>query len=198
MTSGTDVATICAFVALELPKEVQAAFTREIGRLEKEIPGVHWTDPRKLHLTLRFLGWTVRARLSCLEPHLAAATKACPPIEATISGLGTFPPTNEETKRILWAGISIPPSVFRLQAACEAAALECGYPPERRAFHPHLTIGRFKDPAPLGTLPNLDLGAARLENLVIYRTEPLKGEVAIAGVRRPVTAYSKLVTVPLG
>ena len=104
MTAVADVSTICAFVALELPKEVQAAFTREIGRLENEIPGVHWTDPRKLHLTQRFLGWTVRARLSSWNRTLPPPAKACPPIDATISGLDTFPPTNEEKKRILWAG----------------------------------------------------------------------------------------------
>ena len=190
--------TICAFLALELPKPLQAAFTAEITRLEKDIPGVHWMDARKMHLTLRFLGWTSRERLSCLDPYLAAAAKACPPIDASISGLGTFPPTEEDKARVLWAGITIPKSARNLQAACERAAVECGFPPERRTFQPHLTIGRFRDPARLRSLPKLDLGSTRLENLVLYRTAPAMGEVAAAGVRRAVTAYSKLATFPLG
>jgi 2'-5' RNA ligase len=174
---------------------MQAAIATEIVRLESEFPGVQWIDPRRMHLTLRFLGWTVRARLSCLEPYLAVAAKACPPIAATISGLGTFPPTNEEKKRVLWGGRQ--PASFRHRTPGRMRRGR-GYPPERRVFHPHLTIGRFKDPARLGTLPKLDLGATRLENLVIYRTEPLKGETAMTGIRRPVITYSKLVTFSLG
>lgn len=197
MTAGA-TSTVCAFVALELPKALQAAFGEQIARLEKVIPGIEWMDPRKMHLTLRFLGWTTRERLACLEPYLVAAAKACPQMEGTVSGLGTFPPTAEEKARVLWAGITIPRSGKTLQAACEAAAIECGFPPERRAFHPHLTIGRFKTPSRVRNLAKLDLGGTRLENLVLYRTEPAKGEAVRAGVRRAVIAYSKLATFPLG
>lgn len=197
MTPLADATTICAFVALELPRALQLAFAEEIARLEKEIPGVHWVDPRKMHLTLRFLGWTTRDRVNCLDPYLTQAAKACPPLDATVTGLGTFPPTATEA-RVLWAGITIPRAGKALQAACEAAAIECGFPPERRSFEPHLTLGRFKDPARLRALPKLDLGATRLENLVLYRSQPARGETAIPGVRRAVTAYSKLATFPLG
>ena len=196
MTPG-DATTICAFVALELPRPLQTAFAAEIERLEKDIAGVDWIDPRKMHLTLRFLGWTTRDRVSCLDPYLAAAAKACPPLEATVSGLGTFPPTATEA-RVLWAGIAIPRAGKVLQAACEQAAIECGFPPERRTFQPHLTLGRFKSPARLRALPKLSLGSTRLENLVLYRSQPGFGEAAIPGVRRAVTAYSKLAAFPLG
>src|SRR5687768_7199708 len=192
-----DSTTICAFVALELPRPMQTAFAEEIERLEKDIPGVEWIDPRKMHLTLRFLGWTTRDRVACLDPYLAAAAKACPPLDATVSGLGTFPPTATEA-RVLWAGITIPRAGKTLQAACEAAAIECGFPPERREFQPHLTLGRFKQAARLRGLPKLNLGATRLENLVVYRSQPARGEAAMPGVRRAVTAYSKLATFPLG
>jgi 2'-5' RNA ligase len=194
-----DSTTICAFLALELPKPMQAALAEEISGLEKEpsLSGVEWIDPRKMHLTLRFLGWTTRDRLACLDPYLVTAAKACPPLDATVSGLGTFPPTATEA-RVLWAGITIPRSGKVLQAACEAAAIECGFPPERRAFLPHLTLGRFRTPSRLRTLPKLDLGSTRLENLVLYRSQPGRSDAAIPGVRRAVTAYSKLASFPLG
>lgn len=189
--------TICAFVALELPKILQDAFTREIMQLEKTVSGIHWVNPRRMHLTLRFLGWTTRERLKCLEPYLASAAGSCAPIEAKVSGLGTFPPSATERARVLWAGIALPRSGKTLQAACESAAIECGFPPERRSFQPHLTLGRWKEAAPRRiVLPPLDLGATRLDQLTLYRTEPT-GEAATPGVRRPVTAYSKLATFPL-
>jgi 2'-5' RNA ligase len=155
-------------------------------------------DARRMHLTLRFFGWTTRERLTALEPHLAAAARACGPIDATVSGLGTFPPTSSEKARVLWAGIALPRSGKTLQAACEAAAIECGFPPERRAFQAHLTLGRFRTPTRVKIPARFDLGPTRLANLVLYQTEPAKGETAGAGVRRAVTAYSKLAVFPLG
>jgi 2'-5' RNA ligase len=190
--------TICAFVALELPKNLQLAFVEEIARLEKDFPTLSWINPRRMHLTLRFLGWTTRERLSCLEPYLAAAAADCPPIDATVAGLGTFPPTSTEPARVLWAGITVPRAARTLQARCEAAAIECGFPPERRAFVPHLTLGRFTAPARIRSLPKLDLGGTRLDSLVLYRTEPGKSEPTLPGVRRAVTAYAKIASFPLG
>ena len=196
MTSKPADSTICAFVALELPKALQAAFTTTIARLETSIPGVSWMNSRRMHLTLRFLGWTTRERLNALEPHLGAAARACPPVAATVSGLGTFPPSGRV--RVLWVGIDLPRSGVILQAACEAAALECGFPPERRGFQPHLTLGRWKEPVRRPSLPGLDLGATRLERLVLYRTEPAKGEATVPGVRRAVSSHSQLAVFPLG
>ena len=196
MSSKPAASTICAFVALELPKALQAAFTEAIARLEKAIPDVRWMDARRMHLTLRFLGWTTRDRLNVLEPHLGVAARACPPVDATVSGLGIFPPSGRA--HVLWVGVDLPQSAGTLQAACEAAALECGFPPERRAFQAHLTLGRWKAPARRRALPDLDLGPTRLERLVLYRSEPATGEVAVPGVRRAVSSYSQLAVFPLG
>lgn len=196
MSAIPSAVSICAFVALELPTSLQAAFSKAITRLEKAIPGVQWTDPRRMHLTLRFLGWTTQNRLNALEPHLGVAARACPGIEARVAGLGTFPASSRP--HVLWAGVDLPRPGVALQAACEAAALECGFPPERRAFQAHLTLGRWKEPARRPTLPPFDLGATRLERLVLYRSDPTKREVALPGVRRAVAAYSQLAAFPLG
>lgn len=196
MTGKAESSTLCAFVALDLPTGLQRALTAVIARLEKTIPGVQWMDPRRMHLTLRFLGWTTRDRLSALESHLVTAARACPPVEATVAGLGTFPPSGRA--RVLWVGMALPRPCTALQAACETAALQCGFPPERRAFQAHLTLGRWKEPARRSALPDLDLGATCLERMVLYRSEPGKGEAASPGVRRTVSLYSPLAVFPLG
>lgn len=190
-------ATICAFVALELPRVMQIAIGEEIPRLEKTLPGILWMDPHRTHLTLRFLGWTTRERLTALEPHLGAAVGARRPIDARVSDLGTFPPAGPGRPRVLWVGVDLPQSGTTLQAACDAAAVRCGFPPERRAFRAHVTLGRWKEPARLRGLPDLDLGPTRFERLVLFRTEPGK-DVPFPGVRREVSAYSKLAVFPLG
>ena len=196
MSSKPAAATICAFVALELPRVMQTAIAQEIPRLEKELPGILWMDPHRTHLTLRFLGWTTRERLTVLEPLLSAPAKACLPMDARVSRLGTFPPTGGRP-RVLWVGVDVPQSGIALQAACDAVAVKCGFPPERRVFMPHVTLGRWKETARLRALPELDLGMAHLERLVLFRTEPGK-DVTIPGVRREVSAYAKLAVFPLG
>jgi 2'-5' RNA ligase len=193
MSSKPAAATICAFVALEMPRVMQLKIAEEIQRVEKELPGILWMDPHRTHLTLRFLGWTTRERLSVLDPLLDPPARAHLPIDAAVSRLGTFPPAGGRP-RVLWVGVDLPQSGLALQAACDAAAVKCGFPPERRAFRAHVTLGRWKEPARLGALPDLDLGRARFERLVLFRTEPGKD---IPGTRREVSAYSKLAVFPL-
>jgi hypothetical protein len=53
-------------------------------------------------------------------------------------------------------------------------------------------------PARVRGLPKLNLGATRLDTLVLYRTEPNRAEPAVPGVRRAVTAYAKIASFPLG
>jgi RNA 2',3'-cyclic 3'-phosphodiesterase len=190
-------ATICAFVALELPRAIQMVVAQEIPRLEKELPGIMWMDPHRTHITLRFLGWTTRERLTALEPYLKAGATACAPMDTKVAHLGTFPPHGPSRPRVLWVGVDLPQSGITLQSACDSAAVACGFPPERRIFRAHVTLGRWKEPARLGELPALDLGATRLERLVLFRTEPGK-DSTIPGVRREVSAYSKLAVFPLG
>lgn len=184
-------------MALELPGTTQAAVAREIARLEEEIPGLAWMDAHRTHVTLRFLGWTTRERMTALEPLLAAAAKACPPIDATISGLGTFPPAGRDRPRVLWAAVDLPRPALALQAACEAAAVKCGFPSEHRAFQAHVTLGRGKEPTRMRARPDLEVGTTHIDRLVLFRTEPGK-DAALPGVRRQVSAYSKLAVFPLG
>jgi 2'-5' RNA ligase len=87
-----------------------------------------------------------------------------------VAGLGVFPERGRA--RVLWIGISLPPSVIRLQQACERAAVAAGFEPETRPFAPHLTLGRWSEPAPPPALPSTDLGRTSLDTLVLYRSRP--------------------------
>jgi 2'-5' RNA ligase len=59
-----------------------------------------------------------------------------------------------------------------LQEACERAAVAAGFEAETRAFRPHLTLGRWKEPARRPSLPEVDLGPTSLDTLVLYRSQP--------------------------
>lgn len=187
MSQGGQKAAIRAFVALELPARLRASVGRTIDAMKAGVPAIRWTDPAQIHLTLRFLGWTTRERLAVLEARLAALAASTPALSARVGGLGLFPPSGRA--RVLWVGVALPPEGMRLQVDCEAAAVASGFPPERREFKPHLTLGRWRDPAPRPKLPvAAAVGTGTLDRIVLFRSE----------LRHTGSEYTPLASFPLG
>jgi 2'-5' RNA ligase len=158
-----------AFVALPLPDGLRAGVAETVRAMKALLPDVRYVHDEGAHVTLRFLGWTGAETLAALEGPLRAAAAECPAGEMAVRGLGLFP--DRGSPRVLWMGLALWPEVYVLQARCEAAAVAAGLTPEPRAFHPHLTLGRWRDRAPRPALPEADLGAARVEQLVLYRSD---------------------------
>ena len=145
-----------------------------------------WVRPEGIHLTLRFLGPSRRDALDCLMPRLASAASRCPAAEARLTGFGLFP--ERGAPRVLWVGLDFAPPLFALQEATEAAAVACGFAGEKRPFSPHLTLGRWRDRVPRPALGEVELGAARLDRLVLYSSELRPGGAV----------YTPLATFPMG
>ncbi|HEY6010686.1 MAG TPA: RNA 2',3'-cyclic phosphodiesterase, partial [Nitrospirota bacterium] len=60
-----------------------------------------------------------------------------------VGGVGTFP--NPRSARVVWIGVSGEvEKLARLQAVAEDAMNGLGFEREKRAFTPHLTLGRIK------------------------------------------------------
>jgi RNA 2',3'-cyclic 3'-phosphodiesterase len=161
--------SIRAFVALPLPDALRAGVAETVRRLKESLPEVRYVHDHGAHVTLRFLGWTNPEMLAALEGPLRAAAAQCPPVEMAVRGLGMFP--ERGSPRVLWMGLVLPAAVHALQARCEQAAVAVGLPPEERPFHPHLTLGRWRDRARRPTLPDADLGSAGVDRLVLYRSD---------------------------
>jgi 2'-5' RNA ligase len=162
-------ASVRAFVALELPAALHDGIAELQQRLRPELRDIRFVSAATTHLTLRFLGPTTRAQVDALERKLRAAAAACPPLEASVRGLSTFP--GHGSPRILWLGVELTDAGLGLQRACEQAALAAGFEAEPRAFRPHLTLGRWRERVPRPALPDADLGRVRLEWLTLFRSE---------------------------
>ena len=178
--------SVRAFVALELPEWVGEAVADLQARLRPRLGSVRLVRPEGAHLTLRFLGQTSPAQVEALRGPLARAAGACPPCEARVAGLGTFP--ERGSPRVLWLGLELADAVLALQEACERAAVAAGFAREDRAFKPHLTLGRWRERDRRPDLPRVDLGLARVETLVLFRSE-LRAEGSL---------YTPLARFPLG
>src|SRR4051812_4762930 len=98
-----------------------------------------WQDDEQLHLTLRFVGEVDRP----IAEDLAAAVGAIrsPGFEVRIHGTGRFEQRNSGA---LWAGVEPKAPLAALAAKVERACVAVGLEPERRAFHPHITLARWK------------------------------------------------------
>jgi len=176
-----------AFIALELPAAAKARLADAQAHLQPRLHGVRWVNATGLHLTLRFLGDSTPRQIERVTAALQAATRECPAGTGRLAGLGVFPESERAAPRVLWVRLELPPPFFALQAACERAARQAGFDPERRTFTPHLTLGRWRDRAPRPTLEALDLDDVALDTVVLYKSE----------LRPSGAVYTALTTFPL-
>jgi len=112
-----------------------------------------------VHLTLAFLGDVAAARLAALDAIGPAVAAAVPPFTLTLDRVGAF-----GDGRIAWAGASAPPrELQRLVQLLTGALAQEGFPTERRAFHPHVTLARrCRRPVGTGTIVSIAWSVERI------------------------------------
>lgn len=138
MTGG---GAIRAFVAVGISAAAREQLAGAAGRIRERIPeGIQWANPDGMHLTLKFLGNLPASAVAPLLDVLAPAAGRRP-FRLELAGLGAFP--HRRRPRVLWAGVGGDlEALAGLQAAADGAIAGLGYPPERRRFAPHITLGR--------------------------------------------------------
>lgn len=98
-----------------------------------------WQNDEQLHLTLRFVGEVDRPLANDLGDALGRIRAA--PVELRIAGVGRFEQRNSGA---LWAGVEPRAALAALAAKIERVCQSIGLEPERRTFHPHITLARWK------------------------------------------------------
>src|SRR6185369_9612214 len=98
-----------------------------------------WQDEAQLHLTLRFIGEVDRPVADDLA--LAFGRIQADRFQLRIDGAGRF---EQRSSGTLWAGVEPKEPVATLAANVERVCQQVGLEPERRAFHPHITLARWK------------------------------------------------------
>jgi 2'-5' RNA ligase len=98
-----------------------------------------WQDDDQLHLTLRFIGEVERPVADDIAAALGRVE--APAFALRLSGVGRF---ERRSGGALWAGVEPRDDVAALAAKIERACQEAGLEAERRAFHPHITVARWK------------------------------------------------------
>jgi RNA 2',3'-cyclic 3'-phosphodiesterase len=148
-----DADKIRAFIALELPEAVKSFLSRVSSDLKRAGGDVRWVRAEGVHLTLKFLGDIRGDLVPVLGKELEPVFSRHSPVELEVAGIGAFP--NPARPRVIWAGLSDASGVLVHMASQVDAVLEpLGFPGEKRAFNPHLTLGRVRSNKSSGDLMN--------------------------------------------
>jgi RNA 2',3'-cyclic 3'-phosphodiesterase len=106
-------------------------------RLRSSGDGLRWSAAESWHITLQFLGNTGQEQYECTAARLSELRSASVPIQ--LEGLGFF-----ESAGVFFAGVGPTPELLLLQQRVAAATGLCGFVPETRPYHPHVTLARTK------------------------------------------------------
>jgi len=159
------------FVAIDLP---DATKDRILSLRERDLPPGRWSRREALHLTLHFIGDVPEGVARAYQRVLAEVDAAA--FDLQIQGVGQFP--INDRPRVIWAGVQNTRELRALHQAVGAALEREGFIRERRRFHPHITLMRFRKPIRRGPASrwlsaHIDFTAApvRVERFALFESD---------------------------
>jgi 2'-5' RNA ligase len=125
------------FVGIPLSAVVVDELAHLTTRLRRADDGLRWSTPESWHITLQFLGSSTRDQYECTlarlhEIHLT-------PLPIRLDTPGFF-----ERAGVFFAGVHPSTALTALERHVVAATTLCGFTPEMRPYHPHITLARSK------------------------------------------------------
>lgn len=154
-----------AFLAIPLP----TGLCEELAEVARGIDGLRAQRPESIHLTVRFLGDTLDAE--AVAGAVAPVAAKHEPFDMTLERIGVFP--KRGTPRVCWVGLGEGEiQAGALVAGVEEALEPLGFPRERRPWHGHVTLGRFRSRVNPKRVVDHErtFATVRAERLVLYKS----------------------------
>ena len=181
-----------AFVAIKIETRVAQRIGEAQSNLNTAFTGIRWVKPENLHLTLKFLGSVGDDKVTSIVDALGRALHPTPRFSVACRGLGVFPDIRKA--KVLWVGLEGKP-LAHLAATVEDALEPMGFAREKRAFKPHLTIGRWRDSAGRSDLLRREIERSQRQD---FGTSKVNEVILIQSVLKPDGAvYTPLKIFPL-
>lgn len=131
------------FIAIELDETARHELARWMRACADRARDVRWCSPDQLHVTLQFLGETPASAVTAVDAAARQASSPTAPFSLRLGRIGAFP--DARRPRVLWCGLDDPQGGCRRWLSLASSQLaELGYPPESRAFTPHVTLARSR------------------------------------------------------
>src|SRR5262249_9998997 len=165
------------FIAIDLGEQVRGRVLEELAALQRLAPDAKWVRPESIHVTLAFLGYLPDEKVAGVRTAIENTSATCQPLSFCVRGIGSF--GSSRRPRVLWAGLDGDVKLLgRAKQRLESELVPLGYEPEQRAFSPHLTLARSRNPNGDSDLVrcqehgrDLDFGWARVDRLILYRSD---------------------------
>ncbi len=125
------------FIGISLSPMVIDELAAVTERLKSPSDGLRWSNPSGWHITLQFLGKASTEQYACLVMALRQIRSS--PFAIQVEAPGFF-----DRVGVFFAGVRLSPQLMRLQELVVAATRPCGFVPEDRPYHPHITLARAK------------------------------------------------------
>jgi len=108
--------------------------------------------------------------------HALGAPLAVGPFRLTLCGVGTFPKSG--TPRVVWLGVTEGgEQLLCVEREITARLTPLGIPEEDRAYRPHLTLARVRDPAGLKSTRLVDgltdrrIGTTHIDTITLFQSK---------------------------
>lgn len=132
------------FIAAKIDRETQNSLYSILAKKRFDQSLFRLTPTANLHITLKFLGEISLDQIQQLIDVVKDAGNEFSPQMMNFSGGGVFPAVSHA--RILWIGLSPKNALNALVKSLETGCEELGFQPEKKNFHPHVTLARIKRP----------------------------------------------------
>jgi RNA 2',3'-cyclic 3'-phosphodiesterase len=125
------------FIGIPLAAAVVGELAALAARLKSPNDGLRWSAEAGWHITLQFLGQTSPGQYACVTGALRGIR--CAPFDVELEPPGFF-----DRAGVFYAGVRLSPQLTGLQQQVVAVTQPCGFVPEDRPYHPHITLARDK------------------------------------------------------
>jgi len=171
------MSTIRSFIAIPLNAEILSRIEKTQKELRTLPADVKWVNPTSIHLTLKFLGNVEEGNVEDIARGIQNMVKGVKPWSAVVRNMGAFP--SLKNPRVVWIGIEDQGGqLVRLQNQIEQQMSKLGFEEEKRAFSPHLTLGRVRSPKGKHELVNYLLderervfGEINVDRVILFKSE---------------------------
>jgi 2'-5' RNA ligase len=155
---------IRSFLAFELPEDIKNLVTQISEDLRRSSMNVRWINTDNIHLTIVFTGNIREQDIPAIQQTVEKVCIRYAPFHVTLTGLG-------------FRGDMVKMSFFK--QALQKHLRPFGVKEEKRAFRPHLTLGRIKSPGHVDSQLDNFIGAYKdlsgpectLNTLILFKSD---------------------------
>lgn len=159
-------------ITFELPIKTLLTNFIQSQKSKNTIENIYWTKPDHLHITLRFLSDIDEDKLSDLINNVESQLRQHK-ISSFILNSKDILLFSTSDSKVLTVEIALNDSLMKLVELINTETKYLGFEAEKRAFKPHITLGRIKNTL-LSPLPNLSIPPLEIpvKQIILFESKP--------------------------